>query len=343
MNNKIYHLTCSCDDNYMQHCTAMVCSVLENNKGHQFVVHLLQAGLSQEARKTFEELCRRYDAMITFYDIDNSIFANFKYREHLSVAAYYRILLPTLLPESVEKILYLDCDVVVMKDITELYDLELDGYGLAAIRDCAIFNNHHRQLMGLELDDKIFCSGVMMINLKYWRENHCLESMMDYAERYGDQFYMEDQDLLNHEFRRHWFELPHKYGKTPLGIAVIDSNQKSADIHDYVFAPSILHFSSHMKPWLDISIPDSEHYWRYARLSGFPDIKKTATTPEKKMQIRKAKLRYWVNLYIHPFVPNILEMLLVDIKDIIVALTYIARPSQFKEYRIKRWMKKYGM
>lgn len=341
-----FDITCSTDDNYVQHCAAMLCSVFDNNHEHDITVHLLHHGLSAASQDIFNQLAARYDNKMAFYDVDmeklGNVSINEEWHPNLSVATYYRLLLPTLLDESIERVFYLDCDVIVLGDISPLFTLDMDDYGVAGVQDNVPGSDSHRRAMGMTVDQTAFCAGVLMINLKYWRQHNSGPRMIQYAQTMAGSLQMEDQDVLNHEFRDRWFKLPHKYMRTPMAIAPLDPQQRWDDVKEFVFEPVIIHYAAHTKPWLDIRIPDDKYYWRYVRLSGFPNPVETRTLDRYRWPIRKAKLRYWVNLYIHPFVPNILEMLIVDTKDIIVALTYIVRPSQFKEYRIKRWMKKYG-
>lgn len=338
----IFHITCSTDDNYLQHCMAMLCSVFENNS-HTIFVHLLHHGLSQEAQKKLIDLSTKYHNKILFYNVDVSDFSQVEIKHtDLSIATFFRLLLPSVLDESIDKILYLDCDVIVLKDITELFSLELDGYGVAAVKDATPGNNRHRNIMGLELDDRAFCAGVLMINLDYWRKNNSQKHLLSYANEKAKELVMEDQDVLNHEFRRHWFMLPYKYGKAPMAIVPLDKNQKWKDIYEYVFDPSIIHYATHVKPWLDISIPDGEYYWKYVKLAGFENPKITQASERNRKMIKNTKMRYYINFYIRPFIPNIFEIVLRDVFDIIVLVSYIFRPKAFKIYQIKRWLAKYN-
>lgn len=338
-------ITCSTDDNYIQHCSAMLCSVFENNKEHDITVHLLHHGLSSDSQSFLVELANRYGDTILFYDIDLNRLGEVAVDEHwhptLSIACYYRLLLASLLDESIEKVFYLDCDVIVLGDVSPLFKLDLSGYGVAAVEDTTPGNDQHRQAMGLNLNQTAFCSGVLMVNLKYWRGFNCEQHLLDYAQRMAGQLVMEDQDVLNHEFRGHWLKLPYKYMRTPMAIAPLDKQQKWADIEEYVFHPVIIHYAAHVKPWLDISIPDGKYYWKYVGLSGFPNPVKSRTLDRYRWPIRKAKIRYYINYYIHPFVPDILEMLLADLHNIIKAIFLIFQPSKFRSYRIGRWLHKY--
>lgn len=342
----VYHITCSTDDNYLQHCVAMLCSLFENNSAYTFQVHLLFDSLSKTSQDSIKELCDKYDNEIKFYHIGSSDLGSAKIAEHhpdLSIATYYRILLPSLLDENIDRLLYLDCDVIVLRDLSALYQMDLEGYGVAAVKDCTPESDRHRQIMGLALDDCAFCAGVMMINLQYWREHDCQRSMLQFIENHHGDFIMEDQDVLNHEFRRHWLILPYKYGRTPMAIVPLDSSQKWNDYQEYVQNPAIIHYATYPKPWFNISIPDDQYYWKYVKLSGFANPQRFVPSDRTRKIIQQRKVRYYLNYYIHPFVPDFLEMFLRDVLDVVVVLTYVFRPKQFRMYRVRRWLRKYGV
>lgn len=339
-------VTCSTDDKYLQHCAAMLCSLFENNKKHDITVHLLHHGLNDDSKHFLIQLAARYDNKISFYDVDISkyvkVYIN-KDHPNLTESAYYRLLLPSLLDKKIDKVLYLDCDIIVLRDLSSLFCLDLDGYGVAAVEDILPASDEHRSLLGMDIRQTGFCSGMMMINLSFWRENDSQSRMLSFIKEKGDKLKMEDQDVLNHEFRRHWYKLPYKYMRTPMSIAPLDRQQRDGDIYEYVFAPVIIHYAAHVKPWLDISIPDGKYYWKYVRLSGFPNPKKDRTMDRYRKPIRMVKLRYYVNFYIRPFIPDFIELLLRDIYNFFTIFLVFYKPYGMKGYRLKRWLEKYGM
>ncbi len=338
------NLTCSTDDKYLQHCAAMLCSVFDNNRTHEITVHLLHHNLSEKSIAFLTQLGKQYGNNILFYDVDEKKLENVsiaKNHPNLSIATYYRLFLPSLLDNSINRILYLDCDVIVLKDISNLFKLNLEEYGVAAVRDSTPWSDVHREVMGKALNSHSFCAGVLLINLKYWREHKCQDKMLQYADKMQGKLIMEDQDILNYVFHEKWFELPYKYGKASMGIAILDENQKWNDIKEYAFDPSIMHYATHVKPWLDIRIPDDRYYWKYVKLSGYPNPRKTKTLKQYRKSIYYAKIRYYINYFIRPFIPNTLEILFKDIINILKMFLYLYNINKFKEFRLKIWIEKY--
>ena len=338
-------ITCSTDENYAQHCLAMLCSLYDNNKAHDVYSHILINELEEETKKEFFKLSNRYGNTTKFYSINNDILKNVNRRENspVSIATYYRVMLPELLDTSIKKVFYLDCDVIVLKDISELFNINLDGFGVAAIKDPTPANNYHRSIMGLQLDDRAFCAGVMMINLEYWRENNAQQALLDYSNTKQKKVVLEDQDALNYVFRRHWFKLPYKFGKTPFSIYPAEQETKMADALEFAYDPAIIHYASGNKPWLDVWVPYRKYYWKYVDLSGKNNPKVTKTDNHFKFATYKTTLRYFINKYLRPFLPDFLEIIIKDIFYAIKGFFCLFSPRSFKKFILKRWMNKYNI
>ena len=115
-------------------------------------------------------------------------------RPHLSYAAYFRFFIPEVVEE--EKVLYLDSDIVVDGNLTDLFETDLGDCPLAAVRD--------------DLQQTNFNSGVMLINNKYWREHDISTQLFEVADQYHEYEYG-DQGLLNRYFIGQWKELDMDY------------------------------------------------------------------------------------------------------------------------------------
>lgn len=347
----IFHVTCSTDDNYVQHCMAMLCSLFENNKGHQIIVHLLHHGLSVDNQNLMSSLARKYGCEMCYYDIDDSVFSKvqlnsaikFNGAQMYSMTTYYRILLPSLLPDDIHRILYLDCDIILMHGVSELFELDMENYGVAAVKDGSPYDSYHRFKMGLGLQHAAFCAGMMMLNLDYWRNHDSQEALLEYVTRQWDYVYMQDQDALNCVFRDSWIQLPYKWGRTPLSVAPVDKSQRWFDIEEYVCQPCIIHYAAHVKPWLDVWFPLQEHYWKYVYLSGFPNPKRTHANRDLRIKIYKSVIRYLVNKNVRPLIPDFVELVCKDVLYVFLFVINILRPSRFKLLMLKRWCQKYGV
>ncbi len=337
-------ITCSTDDNYVQHCMAMLCSVYHNNSKHDVYTHLLHNGLSSSSISLFKKLNKRYNNTIYFYAIDDGKVSDAKLKENspVTIATYYRLLLPELLCESIKRVLYLDCDVIVRKDISELFtDIDMSEYGVAAVKDSLPWNTKHRFVMGLGLEDASFCAGVMLINLQYWRTHDCEQKLLDFSTKDREEIFFADQDALNFVFRKHWYQLPYQYGHSPLSIAVLNQGQRWSDYWANAYDPSIIHYAAHVKPWFKIKFPEREYYWYYLKLSEFPSPKIIPTSHEILRNIRLRKMRFYISKYIRPLLPQFIEIIINDIVSYIQMFMSLCSKEKMKSFMLKRWLNKY--
>lgn len=293
-----FDVTINTDNNYVQHAMATLCSLFENNKEHEITVHILQKDLTEKSHEYFDGLAHRYGNHIKYYTVDESRLQGVQFRKNrpLSMAAYYRLLLASTLPRDIEKVLYLDCDMIILRDITEIFHIELNDYALAATLDDFPYDQQHRLQLHMEADERTFCSGLMFVNLKYWRDHNVEPGLLEYAKRHRDVVYLHDQDVLNYFFKKKWFLLPPKWNRlagrlTPDNISIY----KKFDVDDYRFAPMLIHYASvDVKPWYDVRSPDKKEYLKYLGLSGFKDASFSPKSKRLQVKIFCISLIYWI-------------------------------------------------
>lgn len=271
-----FNIVINTDDNYIQHAMAMLCSLYENNREHEITVHVLQKELSNKSRTCISTLAERYNNNVLYYNVNEEQLAGVQFRKNrpLSMAAYYRLLLASILPLNIDKVLYLDCDIIVVRDIEEIFRIEIDDYALAASLDHFPYSQQHRLQLHMEVGERTFCSGIMLVNLKYWREHSIEKGLLEYAKRHREEVWLHDQDVLNYYFKKKWFLLPPKWNRTADTLSPIPCEfYKQFDKEDYRYNPMLYHYASlGIKPWLNAPIPCKEYYIKYLKLSGFKDI-----------------------------------------------------------------------
>lgn len=344
--NMTLDIVCNVDNNYAQHCAAMLCSLFDNNSNHDIHAHVLTHGLSDGNMKVIQLLANRYNKKVTFHNIDEAILDGVQFRKNrpLTKAAYYRILLSSVIDATIDKILYLDCDIIVLGDISELFNIELDNYALAATSDISPYNSSHRMFLQLQMDDNAFCSGFMMVNLKYWRDNNVQEKLINFSTKKRKVVFLHDQDSLNYVFKNKWFRLPFKWNATPLSICPIDNAMKSFDYVESYFTPKIMHYSGYFKPWNNAWFPEKKYYIKYLKMSGFPNPQIYNAGKIYRYNVFISVLRYYINKYVRPLLPNIVEMVFQDIFNLIELLYVILfKRNQFNMFLLKKWLSKYGV
>lgn len=248
------NIALSTDDNYVMPCGVLLCSICENNRDERINFYILIQSLMVDNIKVLRQIVEQYNQKIIFHVVDKSLF-NFcpvgmkNQAKYITLPTYYRIILPDLLLE-VDKILYLDCDIIVRKSLQELWSIDLNGYAVGVVMEGAAADKEIYKRLEYPFDDGYFNAGVLLMNLSYWRTYDISKQVLDYIARYPERLLCNDQDALNAILHDKRLLLPLTYNVQDefywhMNYAFIDLNEMYAACDD----PAILHFSGMGKPW----------------------------------------------------------------------------------------------
>ena len=233
------HIALACDDNYAQHLGVALVSIIENKTADRKIFfHILENGLSQKNKEKIAFVINGSGCQSRFYHVGDEQIDNFPAPGHLSRATYLRLFLPYILPVELERVLYLDCDLVVLKDLGGLYQNDLNGKALAAVKDVkakAIIRIYFYP--GLL---SYFNAGVMLIDLKKWRNLNLLEKSVEFINNHKEELSTADQDVLNCLLKDDWLELDRVFN-TDMKHQLMNGLPPKETV--------ILHYSDKIKPW----------------------------------------------------------------------------------------------
>ena len=259
------------DKNYLVPSEIMLYSLFVNNKDLQITVHAMVNG-EDEYVQVLADFVRRYQQEIKLYDMGKValpvIPSHSNDKTKYPLEAYYRLFAAEVLPQNIHKILYLDGDIIVNRSLRDLWDIDISGYGLAA---AAGLHNNNKQLidkLGYAPQYGYFNSGVLLINLDYWRNNKVVEQFVDFIKANMDNLKFADQDVLNPIFCDKRLELPLKYNFCTTFLyndRYRHLEKKYIDEIDNCYHnPCIIHYTSD-KPWYSDSINIYKDIWCYYR------------------------------------------------------------------------------
>lgn len=165
---------------------------------------------------------------------------------HISRGMYYRLLIPELV--EAEKVLYLDCDVLVRKDLSALYATNLKGLLGAAV----VNPFHDGSRLGLGESDVYFNSGVLLINTREWCAQDVKSQVLTFLRQNEALLRMPDQDALNVVMKGKWLELNPTYNCQV--SMLLRHNELGRELSprwqtDFLRDPAIMHFSAGHKQW----------------------------------------------------------------------------------------------
>lgn len=256
---KRINIVCATDDNYVPLCGIMLTSLFESNPGCYFSVYVLTQGLNERNAELLSNLSCHHGNMcgeVHICKVDDSVIKKIPVRFHdnLTIATFYRFLIADLLPRDVDRVLYLDCDILVRGDISELYDTDLTGVAVAA---CPEHNGKIGEVqpvhivgwcnrLGYNSDYGYFNAGVLLINLAYWREHNVGNLLIEYLKKNYEKCFLLDQDVLNYVLHKEKVDLPYKYNVLVhcLFEDIIKYNAPYLQEN-----PVIVHYSVVCKPW----------------------------------------------------------------------------------------------
>ena len=294
------NIVCTIDERYVQHCGVMLCSLFTNSPRSQFNIYLLTDGLRKASARRLVTVCSTFGQALVIKQVDVSLLRSARVSpdEHVSLATYYRILIPRLLPADVDKALFLDSDLIVRREIAEFYDQSLENATHAAIPGALSEDDIKR--LAMPDGSLYFNAGVLLLNLKLWRAENVSQRILDYMNAHPGNLRWWDQDALNAVLHSRWRACPPKWNAqsiffsnhpaTGLGVTHVDYEEA-------VTNPCIVHFTgSHAcKPWLcGCTHPFKHEYYNYLRRTPWKTFK-PADQPRVTDRL-KAVIKLWLAL-----------------------------------------------
>lgn len=195
-------------------------------------------------------------------------FEEYKTISHINETTFYRFLIPDL-PE--ERVIYLDCDMVVNGDLSALIHTPFGGLPLLAVEDFVLNNISHYYPEYPDLKP-YFNAGMLVFNIPVWQEHQWLDKLLEQLLTAADRMFYADQDVLNSLLCKSWKAVSYIYNFQTDAILELESRSQQEIIENKGWLkngePLIIHYTSPMKPWkITGNMLFREKYWFYYNLS----------------------------------------------------------------------------
>lgn len=252
----------SFDKGFSMQAAVTMASISISNAKSGITFHLLTDNLDDNLKDRICFSLKHDSHKAIFYTIDKSLLKDCPVNKDLacpSLAKYYRLLLPKILPQTVERVLYLDCDIIVTDTLAPLFQIEMKDKAIGVISDQKpyVINNYNR--LGIELEDGYFNSGVILFDLLNWRNNDYTLDVFSYIRKNRSSLVWEDQDALNKIFSKNKIYLPLQYNLQ--NDMLYDKNElywkNREELINAIKNPVCIHFCG-SKPWEK----ECRHPWR---------------------------------------------------------------------------------
>ena len=225
---------------YSEQVLTTIKSIVCHNRFIKFYV--INSDFPTEWFVSMRKKLAKLDCQIVNARVDGSHISQYKTNIHYSV--FLRYFTATFVEE--DQALYLDCDIVVTRDLSEIFAVDLGSYPLGAVRD-----------LGGEVyfGEQIFNSGVLLINVNYWRENDIAGQLIEMTDNLHDKVSQDDQSILNMLFENRWMELPFAYNCITLHTTFSDYEPEKG------LYPPVIHYLTERKPWKEYTQSIYREVW----------------------------------------------------------------------------------
>jgi len=264
-----------CNPAFYQHLAVALVSMVENNPYVQFDVHLITSSRDERLEGKLRGSFTAYrNVVLTIHCLPLESCAHFFVSSHITLESYLRIFAADVLGKEIGKVLYLDCDLVVVGDLWDLWATDIDAYALAAAPD--LYGGFRREALGVPSNRRYVNAGVLLLNLDRWRRDRLSERLIAFIEAHPGTLTFHDQDAINavlhdsillldrrwnvqtqmYRLRRHVF--PDAY----------------AAIREACRHPAIVHYAGPEKPWrFRVSVARRRLYFRYLKKTEWRDTR----------------------------------------------------------------------
>lgn len=250
------NLLVTLNSNYIFPLCVMLHSLSQTNSQNHFDIYVVYSSLTENDFSLMEKALGNADAVIHRVPVDEKIFDSAPVLSRISKETYYRLLISELIPDDVHRILYLDPDVVIKKDLRELYDIDMQGKTVAAATH--MFNAVKRfniKRLGLKRTSNYINAGIMLIDVDRWKKQAPVQKILDFISANIKKLKLADQDVVNMMFEDDILLIDEKKFNLDEKTFFVNSYRiytKNTITLEWVRENTvIIHYNGSRKPWHD--------------------------------------------------------------------------------------------
>ncbi len=321
------------DENFIQHLAVAMASILSNADidDDLYFYLLLSENVSETDKQKILNLKNIKNCNIIFVNVNVAAFKGYALKKR---AANFKFFIGDILKD-LDKVLYLDCDIVVLSSLKNLFSENIDNYYIAAVEDYGYYYlNLH---LDYNITDFYINTGVMLINLDLWRKDNLAEKLISLKEKYIKNFVFIDQDVINlccvnkikeipleYNFQHDFFYANRKFRYHPL-------NNKIKSIKNI----KILHYTTPDKPW-KAYCPAMKYYYKFLKMTDF----KMHITVGLIITISVSYIKY-IFKYIICFIAFLVSPIIIIFKKNSKVKVKLFKTFEFNLFKIKNKYLKY--
>ncbi|MDU1350005.1 glycosyltransferase family 8 protein [uncultured Clostridium sp.] len=257
------------NSNYIRQLVIMLYSILESNKDAKLNVYIAHKKLTKDDFNYIERFLNKNRCKIIPVEINDEILKNAPITKRYPKEMYFRIFAAQFLPKDLDRILYLDPDIVVINSLKELYFMDFENnYYIAASHVNKGMQKLNELRLDMERDSHYINSGVMLMNLNVLRENQKVDEVFEYIEKNKNRLLLPDQDVLSGLYGKKTKTVDSlMYNLSERYLRLYNMNLKNIDKRinlDWVRENTvIIHYCGRNKPWKDNYFGELDMFYKY--------------------------------------------------------------------------------
>lgn len=274
----------TCDNNYVWLMGISMISLFKNNETLKDIhVYLLGTDISHDNKKLLKSIAKDYKRECTIIDMPEVDIPKKLISTRWPRSAFNRLYAAKILPCNVKKILYLDCDIIVLNSLKYIETTKLDEYPIYGVKDC--ISKGYKKNIGLRPESPYINGGVLLLNIEKLRNIDISKKMDNFLKKYEKCIHYADQDILNGTFKDEIGVLPPEYDVMTLEYMYTYKEIKlmrkpsnyytEREINNAVNNPCIVHFTTNLlniRPWYKNSNhPKAKDFIKYLKISPWAD------------------------------------------------------------------------
>ena len=266
-NTKMIPIFFAVDDGYIPFLAVTLQSMIDNaSKDYNYDLKILYTNISDENKQKILKF-KNENFQIEFIDLNyylEELAGKLYTRDYYTKTTYYRLLIPNLYPQY-DKAVYLDSDITVLGDVSELYNIDIGENLVGAVPDASVrkikeFSEYVERVIGMADYKNYFNAGILVMNLKEMREFD-FQSKFLYLLETVKYSVAQDQDYLNRICKGRTKILDAGWDVMPIPT---QNPLQEKDI-------KIIHYNLIYKPWHFDNVLYQEYFWKYAKQTEFYD------------------------------------------------------------------------
>ena len=265
----VYHIGFGINAEYAKYAGVLMTNIVLTHIGQEICFHIACDGLHEEDKRRFDQFTVLYrNVKIFLYDaskmLDNLNSISSKAAPRLHRAGLLRIFLPIFVPKNVERLLYMDVDMLCLKRLDELWEIDMQGMAVGATKSDSSTEKQ-----------KNMNSGFLLFDVPLWNSRNLTEKVIKCFQKYSEKMLGIEEDALNTVLKGEFLELSDKFS-----FLIEVNNPLTINVGNDTVA---LHFIKEAKPWTKGCVPYIfDIYWRYVRQSLWYDICLLYTSPSPR-------------------------------------------------------------